>query len=86
LVTRRLFYEVGAYREDYLLMEGNEIIRRIKKQAGFHLLPACVTTSARKYHQNGAVYLQSVYVLLYTLERLGVKQPQLWRMYKKWVK
>ncbi|MEL6274685.1 MAG: TIGR04283 family arsenosugar biosynthesis glycosyltransferase, partial [Bacteroidota bacterium] len=86
LITRRLFFDVGAYREDYLIMEGNEIIRRIKRQVGFHLIPACVTTSARKYRQNGTFYLQSIYVLLFTLERAGVKQPQLWRMYRRWVK
>ena len=76
-IERELFEDMGGFREDHLLMEDNEMVRRIKRRASFAILDDAVTTSARSYRKVGVVRLQLVFVLIYTLYFLGVEQRTL---------
>jgi len=69
-VRRRLFEEIGGYREDYPLMEDVELVRRLHQHKGFEILPAPVYTSARRFESEGYLkrtcgnlYLQMLYAL-----------------------
>jgi rSAM/selenodomain-associated transferase 2 len=81
-VTKTLFQQVGGYRTDLLIMEDQEIVRRLWKRAPFWVLPRAVTTSARKYLDNGVYRLQGTFTLLVLLYWLGVSQPRLVRLYR----
>ncbi|MGH7450867.1 MAG: TIGR04283 family arsenosugar biosynthesis glycosyltransferase, partial [bacterium] len=48
-VKRRLFQEIGGYREDFPLMEDVEIVQRLNRREGFAVLDFPVYTSARRY-------------------------------------
>lgn len=72
LVRASAFRSLGGYREALPLMEGNDIVRRLKKSGTFEVLSDQVITSSRKYQQYGVLYLQSVYVGVYLLNRLGL--------------
>jgi len=75
LVSRDHFVSVGGYREDHVLLEGNDIIRRLRAASvGFDVLPGEVTTSARRYLANGVLFTQFVFVVIYGLYRLGISQ------------
>lgn len=83
-VARNQFVRSGGYREDLILMEGHEIVRRLTRQyGGFRVLPAAVTTSSRRYERYGVVYTQAVFVLIVVLYYLGVPQAALAKVYRR---
>lgn len=82
-ITAELFKQVGGFREDHIVMEDQEIVKRIKKTAPFKVLPDEVTTSSRKYLANGVVRLQCVFTLIFMLYKAGVSQSKLVLIYKK---
>ncbi|MCC9167669.1 TIGR04283 family arsenosugar biosynthesis glycosyltransferase [Pontibacter harenae] len=82
-VEREVFWKAGGYNEKFLLLEDQEIVKRLKRYASFTVLPSAVVTSARKYKHYGVLRLQSVYYLVYTAYRLGLTQTQLVKLYKK---
>ena len=81
-VRRTVFEQAGGYREDLIMMEDQEITRRLKQHTRLRIIPANITTSARKYRKNGVFRLQGVYYLLTLLYRLGVSQLVLLRLYR----
>lgn len=85
-VTQEVFNACGGFRNDYLLLEDQEIITRIQQYTCFKVLPSYVVTSARKYHQNGAFRLQGIYFRIWLNYKLGASQEKLMHMYKRKVK
>jgi rSAM/selenodomain-associated transferase 2 len=82
-VLQTIFREIGGFSEDHLVLEDQEIIRRIKTKGKFVIVPLYITTSARKYQKNGIYRLQFIFFYIYFLYRLGVAQPLLVDHYKK---
>ena len=76
-VRRNVFQEIEGFREDHIVMEDNEIVRRIKNEYSFTILDDAVTTSARMYREVGVVKLQLLFILIFTLYFLGVDQETL---------
>ncbi|GAA5522168.1 TIGR04283 family arsenosugar biosynthesis glycosyltransferase [Aliifodinibius salicampi] len=81
-INRTIFDQIGGFREDYIVMEDQEITRRIKKHSSFIILDNSVTTSAQKYQRNGIIKLQLVFSLILFLYYLGADQKQLTAIYK----
>lgn len=82
-VLKEAFVRSGGFREDLLLMEDQEIIHRIKKEGKFIVLKDYVTTSARKYIENGSYRTQSIFFLIWTLYYMGWSQASLLKLYRK---
>lgn len=82
-VTKSVFEKSGGYDENLLMMEDQEIIHRIKKQGKFTVMPAAVTTSARKYLDNGIYRMQAIFFRIWLLYYLGYSQEYLLKMHKK---
>lgn len=76
-ITRQAFDKVGGFREDHLVMEDNEIVRRIKRNYSFTIINDTVVTSARTYREAGIIKLQLIFLLIYVLYFLGVAQETL---------
>lgn len=76
-ILRNAFSAIGGFREDHILMEDNEIVRRIKRNYTFSILDDIVETSARTYKEVGVVKLQLVFFLIYILYFMGVEQEKL---------
>ena len=55
---------------------------RLQAQGPFQVLPRAVTTSARKYLDNGVFRLQAAFTLIAGLYWLGVPQPRLVGLYR----
>lgn len=81
-VTRAAFARAGGYREDFALLEDQELARQLRRHARFRVLPGPIVTSARKYRRNGVFRLQGAFYLLTLLYRLGVSQAGLRRVYQ----
>ncbi|OON67764.1 TIGR04283 family arsenosugar biosynthesis glycosyltransferase [Hymenobacter sp. CRA2] len=81
-VRRAVFEQAGGFRTDMVVLEDQEITRRLRRCGRFAVLPRAVITSARKYLDNGVYRLQSVFLLICVLYRLGVPQPRLRQVYR----
>lgn len=85
-IDRKLFFEIGCFNEDLIVMEDNEIIQRIRPKSKFIIIPKSVTTSARKYRENGMIRLQLIFTIIYILYHLGIPQSQLVAFYKNHIR
>jgi rSAM/selenodomain-associated transferase 2 len=81
-VKRDLFKEIGGFNQTMLIMEDYDIIGRIEQRTPFHILDNDVTTSARKYRNNGIIPLQAIFGTIHLMYALGVNQSEIIRYYK----
>lgn len=82
-VRHTVFSGIGGFREDHIVMEDQEIVRRIKRSFSFRILDGAVTTSARTYREIGIVRLQMIFFLIFSLYYLGVEQEYLVSVYNR---
>lgn len=82
-VRKDVFMKAGGFDEKLIIMEDQEIVGKLKKLGRFIVLPGAVTTSARKYLDNGIYKLQGIFFLIYFLYKLGVPQQKLINLYRK---
>ncbi|WP_266204746.1 TIGR04283 family arsenosugar biosynthesis glycosyltransferase [Pontibacter kalidii] len=80
-IRRHYFEQIGGFRNDYVLLEDQEIISRIRKCTGFRVLSKAVTTSAQKYRENGIYRLQLIFSFIWFLYYLGLPQQKLVHIY-----
>lgn len=85
-IDRDLFYKIDGFRDDLIVMEDNEIIGRITRHTNFRIMDSPVTTSARKYLDNGIIRLQFIFTCVYLMYYLGFSQTTIVRFYKKTVR
>jgi rSAM/selenodomain-associated transferase 2 len=83
LVKSELFKKVGGYNESMPFMEGNDLIRRLRKKNKFEKMNGTLLVSARKYEEVGVYRLQFSYFLIYFLTRLGIKQSFVKKLFKR---
>lgn len=81
-VKKEDFIKSGGFREDLIVMEDQEIVHRIKKFGKFKVLKGPITTSARKYLENGIYKLQGIFFLIYLMYWLGFSQEKMIKVYK----
>jgi rSAM/selenodomain-associated transferase 2 len=82
-VTQEVFDKSGRFNESLLMMEDQEIIHRIKKYGRFTVMNAFVTTSARKYRDNGIYRMQGIFYRIWLMYYLGYPQEHLLQLHKK---
>ncbi len=85
-VARTLFEQLGGYDENLIIYEDNEFIARLYKNSKFTVIQKSVTTSARKYLQNGVWALQYHFMMIHLNYWRGHNQTQLSAYYKKHIK
>ena len=81
-ITRELFTQIGGFDETMQVMEDIEIIERIQRHAQFHILDRCVTTSSRRYHDNGMLRLQAVFGMIHLMYAFGYDQEEIRKFYR----
>lgn len=82
-VTKEVFAAAGGFREDHIVMEDQEIIPRLKRHGRFKVMDGAVTTSARKYLDNGIYRMQGVFFRIWLMYKLGHPQEKLVSTYRK---
>ncbi|MGB5377320.1 TIGR04283 family arsenosugar biosynthesis glycosyltransferase, partial [Muriicola sp.] len=85
-ISPGLFNSLGGFNEVYRIYEDNEFTGRIYRKANFRVLPQKVITSARKYHQNGAVRLQYHFAMVHLKKFMGASPESLYAYYLKHIK
>lgn len=82
-ITANLFRESGGFDENYKIYEDTEFISRLYKLNRFKVLPHTVTTSARKYRQNGTWRLQYHFSMIHIKRFLGAGPEELHEYYRR---
>lgn len=85
-VTSENFRKIDGFDEQLVVMEDQKIVSNLKAVTSFVLLNESVTTSARKYENNGVVRLQFVFGVIMILYYFGVGQETLVHFYKSLIK
>lgn len=85
-ISNECFHQIGGFREELIIMEDQEIVKRIKKKGRFCIIPGYVVTSARKYRVNGIYRMQAIFFYLYFGYQLGFSQAKLVSQYKKFIR
>ncbi len=82
-IERSLFNKINGFDEKLLVMEDIDIINRIERQAAFHILESHVTTSSRKFHDNGIIRLQLIFGTIHLMYALGFDQESIINYYRE---
>jgi len=82
-LTKQLFEETGGFDESLIVMEDQELVKRIRKHSGFVVIKQRVLTSARKYVENGVYKTQLVFYLIFLMYQLGYSQRKLVQTYRR---
>jgi len=81
-LTRDLFIQTDGFSENHIIMEDQELIKRLKRITRFTIIKKSVLTSARKYLKNGIYKTQGIFFIIYAMYRLGYSQQKLVSTYK----
>lgn len=81
-VEKAVFEEIGGFDDTLIVMEDQEIVRRIKRNSQFQIIPKAVTTSARRYERLGIFKLQLIFTIIVLLYYLGVQQETIVNFYR----
>jgi len=84
-IKKDAFHELQGFRENHIVMEDQEFVRRIKQKFPFIVLDEHVITSAQKYLDNGIVKLQLVFTFILLLYYIGIDQEKLVAIYKRFI-
>ena len=71
LLRRDFFFQVGPFREDLPVMEDTDFAERLRQQGSWLLLPAVVSTSARRFEVEGLWQRQLLSALLMCFRDVG---------------
>jgi rSAM/selenodomain-associated transferase 2 len=81
-MTKELFDKSGGFREDHLVMEDHEIIKRLKRYTNYVVLKDKISTPSAKYSEYGMYRTEAIHALVYIMYRIGYSQEKMLRTYR----
>ena len=84
-VRKSVFEKAGGFCENHIVLEDQQLIKRLKKIVRFTVIKKPVITSARKYLENGIYKTQGIFFIIYFMYRFGYSQQKLVATYKKMI-
>lgn len=84
-ITKALFEEIGGFDENYVIYEDNILISELYKRKIFVVIPHSLTTSARRYREQGIWTLQYHFWMIHLKRWMGADATELSTYYKKYV-
>lgn len=81
--TKDLFMNVGQFREEMLIMEDYDFLKKIRKKGNFKLIPKSTLVSARKYLANSWLKVMRANIKVVSMYRKGATQQELLETYRK---
>jgi len=82
-VESDLFWEMGGFDENFIVYEDNDFIGRLYGKKEFVVIQKWLTTSARRYEQNGLWQLQYHFARLHLKKFLGASSESINHYYKR---
>ena len=84
-VSKNKFDMLNGFDPRYKVCEDIEFIKKLYKNKCFIVLPQTLTTSSRRFYENGIIYLLFHFGVLHFLHYLGVKPIFLNKYYSQYV-
>jgi len=85
-ITRDLFNQLNGYKEEMVIMEEYDLIRRAKKELKFKVIPKDVIVSARKYDRNSYLRVSVANFIIFLMFYLGFSPKRMKAFYGSLVK
>lgn len=82
-ITKKLFEELGGFDESFIIYEDNDLINKLYAIDEFVVINKRLTTSARRYRQNGTWKLQYHFWAIYVKKWFGASAEELHEYYKR---
>ncbi|QAA82768.1 glycosyltransferase [Aequorivita sp. H23M31] len=82
-ITKSVFEEIGGFNEKYTIYEDNILISQLYKRKKFVVIQQNLTTSARRYRENGIWNLQFHFWMIHLKQRSGAAPEELYKYYKR---
>jgi len=82
-ILKSLFEKANGFNVSYRIYEDNEFIKRIYKMTSFKVLNNTVTTSSRRYNNQGVLSLQWHFGMIHLKHFFGAGPDTLHRYYEK---
>jgi rSAM/selenodomain-associated transferase 2 len=82
-VKREVFEELGGFDEYYCIMEDFELVRKLKKNYSFNVIPKKITVSARKYETNSWLRVQVANLVVFVLFFFKTPPSKLKKLYSR---
>ena len=85
-ITRPAFEALSGYREEYVIMEEYDLLKRAKEmEYQFKVLPKEIMVSARKYRGNNYFRVQFANLVVFNMFRLGYQPEQILNTYRRMI-
>ncbi len=81
-IKREIFNYLGGYREDFVIMEDFEFLRRAAQNYRFTVIPKDILVSARKYHGNNYLQVQVANLIVFNMFKWGYKPERILNVYR----
>lgn len=78
-----VFYALGGYKEEYVIMEEYDLLRRAVDQYKFKLIPKDIIVSARKYEDNNYLRVQFANLVVFNMFKWGYEPQRLLNTYRR---
>jgi len=82
-ITKELFEELGNFDESFTVYEDNDLINKLYARDQFVVIQEWITTSSRRYEDNGIWKLQFHFWTIYVKKWFGASAQELHRYYVK---
>ena len=82
-ISKSLFEDVGGFDESYIIYEDNDLINKLYARNTYVVINKKLTTSARRYDDNGIWRLQYHFWTIYVKKWFGASPDALYQYYKK---
>lgn len=82
-ISQPLFWKIGGFREDYIIMEEYEFLERARQEHAFKIIPKDILVSARKYEENGYLTVQWANYQVFKAYRQGASPEFLYHRYRQ---
>ncbi len=82
-VQKKLFEQLGGFKEEMALMEEYEFCRRARKHGAYKIMKGAALVSARKYEKNSWLQVQKANYKVVQLYKKGATQKTLVETYKR---
>lgn len=82
-IKREIFEKFGGYRDDFMIMEEYDLLKKVLKKYPFKIIKKNATVSARKYEENSYLRVQIANLLVFNMYRFGYSQESMVKMYRR---
>ncbi len=85
-VKKEIYFSIGGFNTKMKVFEDTDLGNRLANVSSGIVMPAEVTTSSRRFKENGTTRLTLIYIYLLFGYLLGVSNTKLSKNYQQWIK